>query len=169
MPCRFFLCSSAAKVALLVILLDLIGGTTAATSVSTAVLGLAWKSPIETQYRCAFDIAVNQINADSSLLPDTQLLSREIHTDCTEITAVNSAMDAAENNLASQKCAGSYVTGANGPAVAIIGAYCSSSSKGISSVMNKRHIPIVSFGSTAVTLSNKFGALLSQICSCTDG
>ena len=160
---------------MLVTLLDLISGTAAATAVSTAVLGLAWKSvlgpniSISTPYRCAFDIAVNQINANSSLLPDTQLLSQDINTDCTEITAVNSAMEAAENNLASQKCAGSYVTGANGPVVAIIGAFCSSSSKGISSVMNKRHIPTVSFASTAVSLSNKLGALLSQICSCPNG
>ena len=151
---------------MLVTLLDLISGTAAATAVSTAVLGLAWKVSIRTQDRCAFDIAVNQINANTSLLPHTQLLSRDIHTDCTEITAVNSAMEAAEHNLAAQKCASSHVTGANGPAVAIIGAFCSSSSKGISSVMNKRHIPTVSFGSTAVSLSNKFGALLSQICSC---
>ena len=140
---------------MLIIFLDLISSTTAA-AVSTAVIGLAWNSR-HPYFRCAFDVAVNQINNNSALLPGTQLLYREIPTSCSQLPAVDSAMEAAEYNLASQKCGSGYVAGANGPAVAIIGAWCSASSIGLSSVSNLRHIPIMAYGSTAVSLSNKLG------------
>ena len=150
--------SVATKVGVLVVFLDLISSITAA-AVSSAVLALAWNSN-HPSFRCAFDIAVNQINNNSTLLPDTQLLYRRIPTDCSQLPAVDSAMVAAEYNLAPQKCGSAYVAGANGPTVAIVGAWCSSSSIGISSVSNLRHIPLVAYGSTAVSLSNKLGELL---------
>ena len=121
-----------------------------------AILALGWRASCEAStcsydnIMCAYSMAVNEINANNSILPHTTIGTRSVNTNCNSEDAIAAGQSASEYNLQP------YVASTAGPTVAIVGASCSTASQSLSWLMNYRHIPIVSYGSTSPSLSDKF-------------
>ena len=110
----------------------------ATTDVSTAYIGLAWRADARAFYnvKCAYDVALQEINANATLLPHTELKFRELASNCDASTALNVAQQAVEYNL---NCSSPYSSGPEGPTLAIVGASCSTSSVALAEIMNYRY------------------------------
>lgn len=119
--------------------------------VSTLVIGVATRADYPPQANpaiCAMEMAIRDINADPSVLPLTVLHTRVFGTNCSTSKATTATLHASLGNHmdASEEWA---------PMVGIVGPYCSSAAAGLSQVAAYAHIPVVAFGASAPSLSDK--------------
>lgn len=94
-------------------------------------------------------MAIRDINADTSILPHTTLLTRDVETNCDRLAALEAAQNTTLNNL------NTYVAGTGGPTLAIIGPFCSSAAQSMNYIFNYRHVPVVAHGASSHILSDK--------------
>ena len=121
--------------------------------VSSIVLGQTIRvnfPPKANPITCAVSLAIAEINADTTLLPNTQLLARTLKTNCSAIPTVKAMLDTVAPYW------DGYTAGANGPVIGIVGTYCSSEAMAASGISSWGRVPMIGYGATSPALSDKY-------------
>ncbi|KAF3337044.1 glutamate receptor 3.5-like protein [Carex littledalei] len=106
------------------------------TSINIGVL-YAYNSTIGRAARIAIELALEDVNSDRTILPDTKFNVISQDTNCSGLLATIEALQVLEKNV-----------------VAIVGPQSSGASRILSHMVNSLQVPIVSFSATDPTLSS---------------
>ena len=121
-------------------------------NVSTIVLGTALRFEFEPSYypmSCALQLALDDLNANTTLLPDTQIIYRALQTNCSTVAAADSTL------RGSAPYWSNYTQGSAGPMVGVVGAGCSGASTAAAHIAEYAMIPFVSYAATSPILSQR--------------
>ena len=119
-------------------------------NVSSIVLGTALRvnyPPKCNPVKCGLRLSLDRLNADQLMLPNTQVIFREIDTNCSQDAAAKAMLNGAAPYW------GNYTAGVSGPMIGVIGTACTSAAWGASNIASYGMIPLVSYAATAPSLS----------------